>query len=335
MVYPDTEVMVQSPVRARTPRAAKGRIGIMEILVALAGLAGVALLLQSKALPSESDFKKANDKLAANPTDPDANTVVGKYTAFVLGDYSAAMPYLVHSKNKTLKTLAEHELDPAYTDSAPKKIGMGDEWVSAAKEFKPLYRILYNRATQWYAAAWPELDGVWKDKVRERFRKMLLLPGPGTTKQGLPAGWTAGLPNPKVVVDGTVAHGGGRSLRVEIARDKPLEQFWTTSPLMPPPTGPVVFSAWVASDGNTDGALDRVSLEYYLSDGSRVEGQLFIPIDRPYWTRVETKLDIPKDATRFKVGLLLSSTRGTIWADEFSLKDAAGKEYVDNGSFER
>src|SRR6267142_2580604 len=89
------------------------------LLLGLAGLGGLALLLQQKPLPTKEDAEKAFAVLGKDPTDPDANTVFGKYKAFVIGDYDGAMPYLVHSKDITLKTLAEHELDSNYTQSAP------------------------------------------------------------------------------------------------------------------------------------------------------------------------------------------------------------------------
>lgn len=321
-----------------SPRAAKKKVGVvlMELLLALAaGAAGLALLVQAKTLPSESDFKKAKEKLDSNPVDPDANTTVGKYTAFVLGDYSAAMPFLVHSGDKTLRTLAEHELDETAVDTPAKKVGMGDEWVTGAKNFKPLYRMFYDRATQWYAAAWPGLDNVWKEKVRERFKKMLLLPAQTAVKTGLPAGWTALLPNPKVAVDGSIAHNGGKSFRIETLRDKPTESFWVQGPMMVVPKGQATYSVWMATDG-TDGAQDRVGLNFYSADGALIaKSQGFIPVDSPFWQRVEVKTEIPKEAVRFRVVMEIGSGKGTIWADDFSLRGADGKEYVDNGSFEK
>src|SRR4029077_3836864 len=151
--------------------------GIMEILLALAGIAGVALLVQSKSpLPSEADYNKAKEKLSADPSDPDANTTAGKYLCFVLGDYKSGLPFLQRSSDKTLKTLADHESAPLYTDTGPQKVGMGDEWVVAAKNFKPLYKIFYDRAAQWYAMAWTDLDEAWKAKLRDRFHKAALFP---------------------------------------------------------------------------------------------------------------------------------------------------------------
>jgi len=308
----------------------------MELLLALAaGAVGLAFLVQAKALPSEADAKKAKDKLDANPVDPDANTVYGKYTAFVLGDYPAAMPYLVHSNDKTLKTLAEHELDESYVATSTQKVGMGDEWVTGAKNFKPIYRSFYDRATQWYAAAWPGLDNLWKDKVRERFKKMLLIATPGQTKVGLPAKWTMLFAAPKVSVDGTIARNGGKSLRIDVVANRTMDSFVVQSPMMLVPKGSVTASVWIATDG-TESAQDKLVINFYAGDGALIgKAQGFIPVDSPFWQKVEVKADVPANAVRFLAEIAVASTKGTIWVDDFSLRGADGKEYFENGSFEK
>jgi hypothetical protein len=213
---------------------------------------------------------------------------------------------------------------------------MGDEWVTAAKNFKPLYRSFYDRASQWYQAAWPGLDGVWKDKVRERLKKMLLLPAPTGNKPGLPAGWEAAVQNPKAMVDGTVAHGGGKSFRVDVSRDKPAVMFWVQSPMMVAPKGAILLSGWFATDG-TESPQDRILINWYSADGMMIAktGGGFLPIDTPSWQKVEVKADVPKEAVRFRVAFDLFSTKGTVWMDDLSVKTADGKEYLNNGSFEK
>ncbi|MCI0528775.1 MAG: hypothetical protein L0Y56_15155, partial [Nitrospira sp.] len=85
------------------------------LLLGLGGLGVFALLLQQRPLPSQDDVLKALDILDKDASDPNANTVAGKYKAFVLGDYDAGMPFLVKSNDRTLKTLAEHEVDATHT----------------------------------------------------------------------------------------------------------------------------------------------------------------------------------------------------------------------------
>src|SRR5579862_9996186 len=118
----------------------------------------IVAAFQTHPLPSEAEFKKAKEQLSSTPDDPDANKIVGKYTAFVLGDYFNALPHLSKSGDKVLKSIADHELDPEHTASNPQKVGMGDEWVLAAKANPPLARLFHDRAAYWYGQAWPLLD---------------------------------------------------------------------------------------------------------------------------------------------------------------------------------
>lgn len=307
----------------------------MEVLIALAGIGGIAALLMSpQVLPSEADFKKAQDKLKVTPDDPDANTISGKYLAFVLGNYDDGMTYFTRSADKTLRTLAEHERAPLYVDTAPKKIGMADEWVVAARDYKPLYRTFYDRASTWYELAWPDVDGIWRDKLRERGRKLLSVPRPGAIKAGAPTGWTTS--DQKIFIDSTVAHNGEKSVKIDGGKDK---NRWgnqgITTPLLVAPKGKVVFSAWVASDGTND-ANDRIVMTFFGQNGNYAGNTgPFLPIDSPFWHRVEVKFDIPKEVARFNVGIGLWSTKGTLWVDDVSVKSEDGKELIDNGSFER
>lgn len=310
----------------------------MELLLGLAaGALGIAALLQSKSpLPSAEDYAKALAKLKDTPGDPDANLVVGKYMAFVQGNYKEGLPFFTRANDATLRTLAEHEGAPLYTDTAAKKVGMGDEWVAAAKNFKPLYRTFYDRASQWYAQAYPDLEGIWRDKTHERFMKLLQVPTPGgAVKKGFPAGWISTQPNGRVFYDGTVAHNGGRSMRIEMTRDNPNAPFWFQSPSFPVPKGEVIATAYVATD-QTNSPNDKFMLNFYNQAGGLVSylEAKFLP-DSPWWQRVEIKADVPKTAAKFAVAGYFYSSVGTVWMDDFSLKSADAKEQVENGSFEK
>lgn len=310
----------------------------MEILLGIAGLAGLALLLQSKSapVPSDADYAAALNKLRTAPDDPAANTVAGKYLSFGQGNFKEGVPYLLKSGDAMLKTLAEHEFDSAYTDTAVKQVGMGDEWVAAAKNFKPLYRTFYDRASQWYALAYPDLDGIWRDKLKERFTKLLQSPVPGgAVKKGLPTGWMTTHPASKVFLDTTVAHNGARSARIELARDGGLP-FWFQSPSLPVPAarGEVICTAYIATELTNSGD-DKLMLNFYNAAGGIVQSSetKFLP-DSPYWRRVEVKATVPKNAVKYAIAVFFNSTVGTVWVDDVSLK-SEGKELIDNGSFER
>lgn len=307
------------------------------LLLGLAGLGGLALLLQQKPVPSNEEVFKALQDLEKNPDDPDANTIAGKYKAFVLGDYDEAMQYLKKSKDTTLKTLADHETDAAYTVLPDGKIKMGDEWVAAAKKFPALSPIFYDRASQWYVKAWPALDAALKLKARERGRKLAASRPPGGARKALPKDWfndpNAPGGNP-ATLDGTVARTGSYSVKLAPADPKIKGSFSQFNSDLIPVSGKVgELSAYILSD-NTESASDRLFVSFFDQAGTGIQTVgPFTPVDVPFWSRVGTKIDIPPNAVRAKVGVALNSKNGNMWVDDVSFK-VDGKELLKNQSFE-
>lgn len=310
------------------------------ILAALAGIAGLALLVQAKPLPSEDDFNKAKIKLDQNPLDPDANTIVGKYMAFVQGDYSNAMPYLVHSPDKTLSGLATHELDDAYTKTAVQKVGMGDEWVAGAKNLKVLSPAFYDRASQWYAKAWPDLDDVWKTKSRQQGRKIAQSRPQGQSKKALPTGWepevgAAGSRPP--TLEGSLARTGSYSVTIPAPDEKVKGSLsGLKSALFPViPGKPITVSAYILCDG-TEGTEDMLLVNYFNQSGGLMVGVSFatyLQTDIPFWTRYTLSGKVPENAARGSFYVMRKSRKGEIFVDDASVK-VDGKEVLKNGSFE-
>lgn len=308
----------------------------MELLLALAGLAGLAVLLQSKSLPSVEDYEQAKRRLAVVPTDPAANTVAGKYLMFVQGDYKAGAAHLVLSDDKTLAALAEHDSNPTYADSGEKKVGLGDEWVAAGKKYPPLSNIFYDRAAQWYIAAWPDLNGVWKDKTRVQGQKMAVARPKGGKKNALPSGWLAGVGKSSRTpqLDGEVARSGSYSVRMMPADPTVKGSYSVLKTELFPLSGKALdFSAYTLSDG-TENVGDLLYITFYGNDGKpKGTHRAFYPIDLPFWNRVSVKAAIPDTATRAQVVVERHSKNGTVWVDDFSVK-VDGKEVLPNPSFE-
>lgn len=309
----------------------------MEILLALAGIAGLALLVQSKPLPSEADFKKALDKWTKDPKNPEANLIIGKYNAFVLGDYKLGMIHLSNSTDKTLKSLGEHETDPEYTDSPEKQVSMADEWVNAAKKSPSLFRIFYDRASYWYSQAWPRLEGVWKDKLRERGRKLAASRPPGASKKALPTGWVAdpGISGSPSTLDGNIARTGSFSVRLSPADKNVQGSISILNSNLIPVEGKksIEASAYVFTDG-TENGRDRIVIWFLDQAGNHIsEVGSFYPLDMPFWSRVSLKTDVPKNAVRAMFRVLHSSKNGSAWIDDVSMK-VDGKEMLTNLSFE-
>jgi len=304
----------------------------MELLLALAGLTGLAVLLApGSPLPSDADFKKAQDKLKDTPEDPDANTVVGKYMAFVQGNYDDAMIFLAKSSDKTLRTLAEHERAPLYTDTGAKKIGMGDEWVNAAKNYPALFRLFYDRASYWYTQAWPDMKDqpLWGNKLREQGAKLALARPLGMNRKGLPTGWKTDMGAP--VLDGTIARTGSYSIKMPT--DPQKETFLKSDPIPVSAGKTIEYSAWVRSDG-TNSVNDEIALNYSdrADSFSGVVG-VKAPMDVPFWNYVYGKAVAPRDVGFVRIIADVRSKKGTFWVDDMSLK-IDGKEVLKNGSFE-
>lgn len=306
------------------------------LLLGLAGLGGLALLLQSKPLPSKEDAEKAFEKLEKDPTDQDANTIFGKYKAFVLGDYDGAMPYLVHSKDTTLKTLAEHELDATHTATATQKVGMGDEWVAATKKLPALNRIFVDRATQWYVTAWPDLDDVWKTKSREQAVKVSAARPPGNSRKGLPRNWQAGdatvqnLPS----IDGTFARTGSHSIKIPPSASKVSTAFNGMQSDQIPFAGKAIEYSGYFRTEKTEGQSDELIITFYDATGGLVSLSVQkVPPDLPFWNRVVGKVNAPANATLLRLGSTIRSKNGMTYVDDMSVK-VDGKEVLKNGSFE-
>jgi hypothetical protein len=308
---------------------------VMELLLALAGLGGLALLLQQKPLPSKDDAEKALVNLEKDPTDPDANTVAGKYKAFVMGDYDGAMPYLVHSKDVTLKTLAEHELDPEHTMRAVQKVGMGDEWVTAAKKFPALNRIFLDRASQWYIRAWPDLDGLWKAKSREQAAKLATSRPPGVSRKGLPKKWSSNIAAPAPAsIDGSVARTGSHSIKIPAGDPKvPSAENGIQSEPIPLASQEVQYSAYIRTD-QTENKTDQLYVSFHDNTGGLLGiSAQNIPTDTPFWNKVSGTVKVPPNTTSMRLGTTVRSKKGAVWVDDVSVL-VDGREGWFNLSFE-
>lgn len=308
----------------------------MEILLTFAGTGLAALLTQQKPLPSDADLTKALEKLDKNPDDPDANLVAGKYKAFIMGDYKEAMPFFAKSNDKTLKPLAERELDPARTATALLKVEMGDEWILAARKFPALFRAFYERAQQWYIEAWSKLDEAAKLKLREQGRKLAAARPPGG-KRPLPRGWTAdmaaaGARAPEM--DGTIARTGSYSVKLSPGDPKvPGSSSILRSEPIAANGKKLELTAYVRTDG-TDSPSDQVFVSFFDRNGMALgTWGPQAKVDTPFWERVSIKMDVPDAVTTVHIGVFFRSKSGALWVDDFSLK-FDGKEALKNPSFE-
>ncbi|HEX4129632.1 MAG TPA: SUMF1/EgtB/PvdO family nonheme iron enzyme [Pirellulales bacterium] len=96
--------------------------------------------------------EKAEEKLKSDPSDGDANLVVGRYRAFDRGDLAGGMPYLARSSDAALAELAKRSLATGY--QAEPMLQLADAWFdAAATEAKPKDRSESKDRSDWLLAA--------------------------------------------------------------------------------------------------------------------------------------------------------------------------------------
>jgi hypothetical protein len=290
-----------------------------------------SLIAQDVKGPSEADVKKAEAKLAEKPDDPDANLTLGKYFAFTKSEWDKALPLLVKGSDSTLKTLAEHEGQSH--DNGPEKVAMGDEWIAAEKKFPKERKKLEDRAVAWYAKAWPDLDAVWKEKMRGRFHKIAGLPATfDKPNKGASAirGWSI----PSELWESYIFQGfghEGRACAQILPAGKKNEAGYTGfhSNTMPAFEGKTYhISFWCFTEKtDTDGTL---SVRYLDAAGKLIaQSGPFIPPDCPWWQRIEGDFKCPAGASRLDLNFTMNSKAGATFIDDVSVV-CDGKDLLQN-----
>ncbi len=131
-------------------------------------LAARAAELASEAgeLKRESDqAAKAELAVSANPDDPEANLVLGRYHALVRGDWAKSLPFLARAGDAALRDAARQDLAVPETPAA--QVEAGDAWRSVAEKISgPDKRRYQARALHWFEKALPALNGLSRVRVQ-------------------------------------------------------------------------------------------------------------------------------------------------------------------------
>lgn len=111
------------------------------------------------------------EELEANPDEPHANLVVGRYYCFIKGNWTKGLPLLARSDDTRLRSLAEAELDPPAL--AEQQVALADRWWSVGTDYpQPVRRHMQLRGVTWYQKALPQLaEGLQKVKVEVRLKE--------------------------------------------------------------------------------------------------------------------------------------------------------------------
>jgi formylglycine-generating enzyme required for sulfatase activity len=116
-----------------------------------------------------ANVKAAADRLQVDPTDVEANLVVGRYHCLAKGNWEKGLPMLALGSDAALKDLALRELgDVAEPDVQAK---LGDSWWELAEGEKSTeQRQLRRRAVHWYRRAVDGLTGLRKSIAASRIK---------------------------------------------------------------------------------------------------------------------------------------------------------------------
>ena len=107
------------------------------------------------------------DKLAKNPSDPEANLAVGRWYAVQTGQWEKALPYLAKANQPDLAEAARLDLQGPQNAADQQKLG--DLWWQLSEKASGEERqALQARAVYWYEQALPNLSGLSKTSVQRR-----------------------------------------------------------------------------------------------------------------------------------------------------------------------
>lgn len=140
-----------------------------------AGLGPAVLerIRELRALKDEYEqVKLATVSLRANPADPDANLVVGRFLCLCKRDWKKGLPMLAQGCDAQLKSLAQSDLaDPR---DASRQAELAGTWYDLSEKEKPglVKTALQQRAAVWYDRALPRLEGLAKAEAERRLQSL-------------------------------------------------------------------------------------------------------------------------------------------------------------------
>lgn len=126
--------------------------------------------------------RPAENTLAQHPNDPDANLVMGKFVAFIKGDFDAGLNMLEKSSDPAMAELAGADLNNPEAASAQFKLASTwwDLAESQAVEFRP---AMQRRAGFWYRKSARSLDGLDRALAERRLLELNPPIKPGAKKK--------------------------------------------------------------------------------------------------------------------------------------------------------
>lgn len=127
---------------------------------------------QQEVLGAQKEFtqwKSFADTLKKDPKEPDANLEMGKYYAFVRGDWDRGLARLARGSDPAIKKLATLDISDPGTSKEQSKLGQG--WLAVADDLKDKMQVQpLLRAYHWYVQALSGLDGEAREQVQQQIQ---------------------------------------------------------------------------------------------------------------------------------------------------------------------
>ena len=116
-------------------------------------------------------------KLKQNPDDADSATVLGKYLAFVKGDWQRGLVLLAAGSDEELQSLAKHEI--ALPNEVTQQIELGEGWLRVSESSGDLFSETQKaRAGLWYRNVLKKLSGLNKLTIKKRIDELADIDAP-------------------------------------------------------------------------------------------------------------------------------------------------------------
>lgn len=127
----------------------------------------------------------AKKVLESEPDDPKANGTIGRYYAFVKGDWPRGLAHLSQSEDEGLAKLAQRDL--AAPTTLAEQQAIASDWWKLAEQASAEERIsLYGRAAHWYEKVAPQLQGVEQTHAEKRLAEAEKIAGANSKLASLP-----------------------------------------------------------------------------------------------------------------------------------------------------
>ncbi|NQT14760.1 MAG: hypothetical protein HQ582_18540, partial [Planctomycetes bacterium] len=115
--------------------------------------------------------EKAQAVLEDNPTDPDANLTVGRYTCLAKGNWGKGMAMLALGSDARLKAMAVKELEGP--TSVDEEVALADGWWELAQaEQGDVRKALMLRAGSWYQWSQARVSSLIRVKIDRRLEEI-------------------------------------------------------------------------------------------------------------------------------------------------------------------